>query len=167
MAIFAGVVLILLLLIGGFCEFLSPSTPTKRFRGYVHAPPNMIHFIDGQNGFSFRPFVYDLKKELNEETLRTTFSVDKTKKYPLHFFVRGEPYKFWGLFKTDIHLFGAEDKDAPVVLLGTDWMGRDLLTRIIYATRISISFGLVSVFFTLILGLILGSISGYFGGFTP
>ena len=163
-AMVAGPILIILYLIAIFCEFLSPTIPLKRFTEYKNAPSSKVHFIDDESGFSFRPFVYDMEESINKKTFRRTFAENKSEKYPIHFFVNGEPYKFWGLFKTDIHFMGLEDKDYPFFLMGTDSLGRDLLTRIFYGSRISLSFGVISIFFTLIFGLILGGISGYLGG---
>jgi peptide/nickel transport system permease protein len=88
--------------------------------------------------------------------------MDTTTKFDVKFFVRGEPYKFLGLIRTDRHLYGAGE--GPMFLLGTDNLGRDLLTRILYGGRISLSVGLIGVLLTFVLGLLLGGISGYFGG---
>lgn len=159
-------VLLILYLTAVFCEFISPSLPAERFTSYKNAPPQRIHFYDKESGFSLRPFVYDLTQEINKETFKRSFVPDKTKKYPIHFFVKGQPYKFWGLFKTDIHLFGVKDPKDPLFIMGTDDLGRDLFTRIMYGARISLSFGLLGIVFTLILGLLLGGISGYLGGIT-
>ncbi len=88
--------------------------------------------------------------------------MDKSRKYSLYFLRRGESYKLWGLFESDLHLFGT--KDNPIFLFGTEKLGRDLFSRTIYASRISLSIGLVGVFLSLILGTMLGGIAGYFAG---
>ncbi|MDF2961989.1 MAG: binding-protein-dependent transport system inner rane component [Paenibacillus sp.] len=165
MAMVAGVVLILLYLMAAFCEFLSPTLPLERFTDYKNAPPSKIHFIDKETGFSLRPFVYDIKQQVDKTTFRRTFQEDTSKKFPIHFFVRGDTYKFWGLFETNVHLFGLKEK-GPLFLMGTDDLGRDLFTRVVYGSRISLSFGLIGIVFTLFLGLLLGGLSGYLGGIT-
>ncbi|WP_338788184.1 ABC transporter permease [Metabacillus sp. FJAT-53654] len=166
LAIISAPILTLLLIISAFAEFLSPHVPLERFSDYKFAPPQTINFIDPETGFSFRPFVYDMKEEMNQETFRKTFQEDTSKKYPIHFFVEGEPYKLWGLIKMNTHFIGLKDADAPFFLMGTDSLGRDLFTRILHGSRVSLSFAFLGIIFTVILGIILGGISGYFGGIT-
>ncbi len=163
-AMTAAPILVFLYFLAIFCEFISPYNPLTRFPVYLNAPPQRIHFFSEDKGFQLRPFVYGLNKEINPETLRRTFTVDKSRKYSLYFLRRGESYKLWGLFESDRHLFGTED--GTVFLFGTEKLGRDLFSRTIYASRISLSIGLVGVFLSLILGTMLGGIAGYFGG-TP
>lgn len=158
------VVLVILYSGGIFCEFVAPyGLETRRFK-YIYAPPQRIHFFD-EKGFHIRPFIYGIKRKIDPETLEKIYREDKTKKYSIRFFVRGERYKMWNLFETDIHLFGVKD-GGVIFLLGTDRMGRDMFSRIIYGARISLSIGLVSVFLSLVIGLTLGGISGYLGGVT-
>jgi len=155
-------ILVSLYFLAIFCEFISPYGPLMRFPKYLSAPPQRIHFFDEDKSFYLRPFVYGLKQKKDPVTFRRTFTVDKTRRYPIYFFVRGETYKFWNLFEFNLHLFGTEN--GPVFLFGTEELGRDLFSRIIYASRISLSIGLVGVFLSFVLGLILGGIAGYFGG---
>jgi peptide/nickel transport system permease protein len=95
---------------------------------------------------------------------RRTFVVDETQKIPIRFFVKGEPYILWGLIPARIRLIGPVDQSQPMFLLGADRIGHDVLSRIIYGTRISMSIGLVGVVISLSLGILLGGISGYYGG---
>ena len=160
-AIVGLVVLGLLYLSAVFCEFVSPYTPRIRFQEHLYTPPQRIRFVD--NGkFQLRPFVYGLRGEMNPETFLTSYREIKSEKYNIRFFVRGEPYELWGIFKSDVHLFGTEG--GTLFLFGTDDFGRDLLTRNLYASRVSLSVGLVGVSLSFILGCLLGGISGYFGG---
>ena len=157
-------VLVLLYLGGIFCEFIAPYDLESRQIRYVYCPPQRIHFFD-EKGFHLRPFVYGLKRKIDLVTLQKSYKEDKRKKYPLQFFVHGQKYKFWNLFEADLHLFGVE-RGGVIFLLGTDRMGRDMFSRIVYGARISLSIGLVGVFLSLIIGLILGGLSGYLGGVT-
>lgn len=161
LAMIGVLIIAFLYLLAIFCEFLSPYTQTTRFPEYVNAPPQRVHFFD-EGKFGLRPFVYGLKRERDPETYRRVYPVDKTKEYPIHFFVRGETYKFWGLFETDLHLFGVEE--GFVFLMGTDRLGRDLFSRTVYGARISLSIGLLGIALTFIFGLLLGGLSGYLGG---
>ncbi len=161
LAIISSIVLVIFYLIAIFAEFVAPNDPYKYDVRYVLAPPQRIRFVD-EKGFHLRPFVYGYKLEIDPVTLRRIYIEDKSKKYPIYFFVRGPEYKLWGLFKTNIHLFGV--KEGHLFLFGTDSMGRDLFSRLIYGTRISTTIGLVGVFLSFIFGIIIGGISGYFGG---
>jgi peptide/nickel transport system permease protein len=98
------------------------------------------------------------------DTLDITYAIDTEKKYPIKLLVHGDPYKMWGLFEGDLHLIGTEGNAGPLFLMGTDRMGRDMLSRVITGGRISLSIGLVGVFLSLFLGILIGGLSGYYGG---
>ena len=160
MALVAGVVLALMYFIAAFCEFLSPYLPGTRFPDYLYAPPQRLRLL--ASGYGFEPHVYGLTRARDPETFRRTFTIDREQRFRVRLFVRAEEYRLWGLFKSDLHLFGSDD--GPVLLFGADRLGRDLFTRILYGARISLSVGLVGIFFTFLFGMILGGLSGYLGG---
>lgn len=141
-----------------FCEVIAPQDPLKRNTDYIHVPPQRVHWI-GPHGFG--PYVYGLKLEEDPETWKKYYTEDTNLIIPISLFTRGDPYKMWGIIPGDVHLFGAQ---GPLFLLGTDDSGRDMLSRVIYGIRISMSIGLVGVAFTFILGAFLGAVSGYYGG---
>jgi peptide/nickel transport system permease protein len=161
-ALFCGVVILVLYLIGAFAEFLAPGLPDTSRAQYTYAPPQSIGFFtpDGQ----FQPHVKGYTVTIDQAALRRTFVVDDNVIVPIGFFVEGPAYKFWGLFESNRHLVGPLDPNQTMYLLGADRLGRDLLSRLIYGTRISMSIGLIGVCLSLVLGVVLGSISGYFGG---
>ena len=163
LAILGMVVLAFLYLISIFCEFFSPYGTLDRSQDYLYCRPHKIHFFDEQGRFHIRPFVYGFSKEFDQETWITHYSEDKSQKYDIQFFVRAGKYRLWNLFETDIHFFGVKEP-GRIFLLGTDKLGRDLFSRNLYATRISLSIGLVGIFLSFILGCIFGGISGYYGG---
>jgi peptide/nickel transport system permease protein len=164
MALLAGVILIGLYLIALLCEFVAPYDPNTYDVKYTYAPPQVPHFVDPSGRFRLRPFVYGLKSSRDPRTRSVVFEPDYEAIYPIHFFVQGTPYKLWGLFVMDRHLFGLQDPEGIYFALGADRMGRDMFSRIAYGTRISMSVGLVGVLLSLVLGILLGGISGYYGG---
>lgn len=163
LAILGATILAIFYILAIFCEFFSPYH-IHSFIGYPYSPPQRIHFFDGKR-FYLRPFVYELKREIHPITRSARYSEDKTKKYPIYFFVRGDMYEFWNLFYTDIHLFGVKEPGV-ISLFGTDKMAQDLFSRNLYASRISLSIGLVGVGLSFLLGITLGGVSGYYGGKT-
>ncbi len=165
-AMAGGVVAILMYLIAVFVEFLAPFSAETFWPDYTYAPPQTIYYFDvGDNGgLVFRPFVFGYKVEIEQQALRRVFTIDYEKKIPIGLLVRGEPYKLWGIIPSDIHLIAPLEKKTPMFLFGSDRLGRDMLSRLIYGTRISLSIGLIGVFMSLILGIVLGGISGYYGG---
>lgn len=156
-------ILLLLYLQALFAQFIAPQGLTSYDSKYINCPPVKIHWFDKEGEFRFRPFVYGLKTERHPETLRKIFTIDTETKYPVKFFVRGEEYKFLGLIKTDLHLFGV-DSPGKLFLFGTDNMGRDLFSRILLGSQISLTIPLAGILLSFILGILIGGISGYFGG---
>jgi peptide/nickel transport system permease protein len=148
-----------------FCEFVAPNDPLSQEARYHLSPPQKIHFVD-ETGFHLRPFVYGTKGKRDAVTLRMVHEEDRTVKHPIRFLQRGHKYRMWGLWDGDLHLFGIEDQDARLLLFGADTLGRDVLSRIVYGARLSLSIGFVGVMLSLVLGIVLGGISGYFGGVT-
>ncbi len=165
-AMVAGAIILFLYLVGLFAEFLAPSLPATSKPQYTYAPPQGFSFFvekpDGSSEFNFH--VKGYKVEIDKVALRRTFVVDDTKVVPIGFFVKGPAYDLWGLIPMTTHFIGPINPNDPMYLLGADRLGRDVLTRLIYGTRISMSIGLVGVAMSLVLGVVLGSISGFYGG---
>ena len=156
-------VLIVLYTMAILAEFVAPYDPHHRFQGYVHIPPTKIHLRDEEGRWQ-APFIYDVGRKADPTTFTRQYADDTSSKTPLKLFVRGDEYKLWGLIKTRVHFFGPQDQDIPFAFMGMDSMARDLFSRIVYGSRISLSIGLVGVFLSLVIGLILGGISGVYGG---
>lgn len=149
-----------------FAGFLSPYHYASEHRRLSYAPPTRIHFFD-ENGFSWRPFVYAYERQTDPITFQKIYGEDRSRKYPIRFFVKGDRYRFWGLFETDIHLFGLgtpPESNAQLFLFGADQDGRDLLSRILIGGRVSLAIGPVAVVVSLLLGMLFGGLSGYYGG---
>jgi peptide/nickel transport system permease protein len=167
LAIVGSIVLIVLYLTAIMADFIAPNDPNQFNKLYPYAPPQPIRFVD-ENGFQLQPFVYGLRHARDPVSLAVVFEVDTETKYPVRLFVHSYPYKLWGLFSTDLHLIGAGVDPAKLeetfYLLGSDRLGRDQLSRILYGTRISLSIGLVGMSLSFLLGIFMGGISGYYGG---
>jgi peptide/nickel transport system permease protein len=163
-ALLSGVVVILIYLVALFAEFLAPTTPDIVSSQYLYAPPQTLHLFDSSAGNRFSPHVFGYKSVVDAAAGRRTFTLDETQKIPVGLFVEGEPYELWGIIPMTRHFIGPLESGQPMYLLGADRLGRDMLTRLIYGTRISMSIGLVGVIISLVLGILLGGMSGYYGG---
>jgi peptide/nickel transport system permease protein len=172
LAMIGGVATILIYFVALFAEFLAPF-PAQAFSAqYTYAPPQPLNlFLQTEEGRRFMPHVNGYTVEIDQVALRRTFVVDPDEVIPVRFFARGTPYKMWGLFEMDMHLIGPVEYDqdptrirTPMYLLGADRLGRDMLSRIIHGTRISMSIGLVGVTLSFVLGILLGGVSGYYSG---
>ena len=164
LAVAATITIILLYLVAVFCEFLAIHDPYAQNAQRSFVPPQRVHFFDGWK--PTWPYVNGLIRERNPVTLKPEYKADETKRYSIKLFAQGHDYELLGLFDTNIHLIGLDTDEVPIplYLFGSDRMGRDGFSRLMYATRISMSIGLVGVCLSLFLGVLLGGISGYRGG---
>jgi peptide/nickel transport system permease protein len=159
MAITGAIVLILFYVMAIFAPIIAPYNGDHRSE-YFYLAPQQIHWIhDGK----FEPFVYGVEKFRNPESLALEFEENKDVIIRIQFLVRDDQYKLWGFIPMDFHLFGAEGENQ-VFILGTDNLGRDLFSRTVLAAMISLSIGLVGVTISFILGVLIGGVSGFFGG---
>jgi peptide/nickel transport system permease protein len=167
-AVFCSGVLVLFYLIAVFAEPVAPYDPNEIRGAYKLVPPTAITFIDPDGDFTFWPGVNPLIASRDPNTLRITYVPDRSIWYPIQFFVHSWEYKLWGIFPMTLHLFGlgtdVPDEHQTLFLMGTDRLGRDLLSRVIVGSRLSLSIGLVGVGMSFFLGIIFGGISGYYGG---
>ncbi len=172
LGMFCVTVLSLLYFTAIFADFLSPYRYDREERNYSYAPPTKIHFID--EGRLSWPFIYGIDFEFNEFHKRI-YREERSETYPLRFFIRGDEYRFLGFWKTDVHLVGVEEPGRGFFLggdlggryfLGADSRGRDLWTRLLYGGRVSLSIGLIGVFISFSIGLLIGGAAGYYGGAT-
>lgn len=161
-AMFGAFILVALYLITALGSFIAPVNPAAGDYDHPNHPPTLPRFVDEKGKFHARPFVYGMRMV---DPIRQNYQFDVNQKYPLRFFTRGEPYKLWWIIPTDIHLFGV-DKPGIVALFGTDSVGKDVFSRVIEGGKISLSIGLVGISISLFVGMFMGSLAGYFGGWT-
>ncbi len=164
LAMAGGIIVLLFYLVAIFAEFFAPYDAAFRDTSLHLVSPMTIRLRDQEGKFHL-PFVYGLEQERNMETWELIYTIDETERYPLRFFVHGDSYKLWGLWESDLHFFGVEG-NKRAYLFGGDQQGRDLLSRIIYGSRVSLSIGLIGVALSFGIGVVLGAISGYYGGVT-
>ncbi len=155
LALIGGIVLIFLYAVALFAQFLAPYDYQTQDAAASYRPPMHVHWTPG-------PTVY-AEKQTFDQYHDFVFTDDKTKPYHLRLFARGVPYKFWGILPTDRHLFGASGGER-VYLMGTDQFGRDYFSRLLFGSQISLSIGLVAITITFVLGMLVGGMSGYYGG---
>jgi peptide/nickel transport system permease protein len=160
-AVVSGIILLLMYASTFVSEILVPYNLHTRNTDFIYAPPQMVHLF--HEGRFVGPFVYGVTKSLNMETLRRDYTDDPSRVEPLRFFCSGDPYKFWGLVDASFHVV-CPAEGGTLFLLGTDRLGRDVLSRIVYGARISLTIGLLGIAISFALGLIIGGIAGYFGG---
>lgn len=161
-AMVAVTILGIMVLLGAFAEFFAPYTPTERNRSYIYGPPQVPMFCD-HNGCSVRPFIHGSKTERDPVTLRSRAVPDPDTRLYVRFFVEGPPSHLLGLIPTSTRLFGLEGGEK-IHLWGTDELGRDVFSRTLYATRTSLSIGVLGVLISFGMALAIGGIAGYFGG---
>ena len=162
-AMLAAGLLIFMGLLGAFAEFVAPYGPTTRDAKYIDGAPQLPQFCD-HNGCSIRPFIHGVSTKRDPVTLRAISVPDPEKRVYVSFLAEGEATRLLGFLPTNIHLFGLDDPNAKLHLWGTDSLGRDVFSRTIYATRTSLSIGVMGVLISFVLALIIGGIAGYAGG---
>jgi peptide/nickel transport system permease protein len=162
-SIVGGLIVLTLTILALFAEFFSPNPIDGAFLDDAFIPPNQVRFIDAEGNFNLRPFVYGTTLTLDPKTFQPSWTENTKKKYSLQFFVRSWPYKLLGLISTDLHLIGVEE-GGKLYMLGTDKLGRDMWGKAMQAGRISLSLGLMTTLFTVIVGSVIGVTSGYYGG---
>lgn len=161
----SGIVVIVIYIVAAFADFLAPYGSADYSARYTYAPPQALHLWEvTDHGVQFGLHVHGYKVQVDPASFRRVFVVDSSVKIPVGFFVEGTPYEFWGLFTGTRHLIGPVEPGQPMYLWGADRLGRDMLSRIIHGTRVSMSIGLIGVMLSLVFGIVLGGISGYYGG---
>lgn len=166
LGVIGGVVVGSLVFIALFADFLSPYDYATQQRQFLFASPTVVHFFSDQ-GFSIQPFVYGLREITDPVTFQQYYVEDHTKKYPIYFFIQGEPHKVLGLIPTRLRLFGTAQPIntlGQIFIFGTDKFGRDVFSRTLIGSRVSLAIGPFSLIISLFLGILFGGLSGYLGG---
>ena len=161
LAVISGAFLLFCYLAIIFCEMIAPYSLESRNTKFIYAPPQSVHLF--HEGEFVGPFVYGYNTRLDMKTLKRIHTPDPAKVQKLRFFCSGDKYKFWGVIGGDFHIICPPDK-GQFFYLGADRLGRDVFSRMIYGARISLTIGLVGISISFTLGIILGGLAGYYGG---
>ncbi|QND58855.1 ABC transporter permease [Mesorhizobium huakuii] len=161
LAVVSGIFLAVLYFGILICEFLAPYNLHTRNMDYIYSPPQRVHLF--HNGQFVGPFVYGRQMTLDMDTLKRNYTDKQDDVQRIRFFCKGDSYRFWGLIEGDRH-FVCPAENGQLFLAGTDRLGRDVLSRIIYGARISLTIGLVGISFSFLLGIVIGGLAGYHGG---
>ena len=161
LAVISGAVLAFMYFSVLISEILAPYGLGSRQTDFIYAPPQGINLF--HDGAFVGPFVYGLDYELNMRTLKREYTPNPARVEPIRFFCLGDRYRFWGAIDGSFHLF-CPAEGGTLFLLGTDRLGRDVLSRIIYGTRVSLTVGLIGIIISFVIGIIVGGLAGYYGG---
>ncbi|MCK4570994.1 ABC transporter permease [Candidatus Bipolaricaulota bacterium] len=164
----AGTIIVLLFLVVAiFAQFIGPYSFSKQFRKHPFSPPTTVHWRADDGSLS-RPYVYATQRIIDKTTYRVTYVEDVSKKYYVRFFVSGgSEHNLLGFIPMTVHLFAARADDgseASLFVFGTDMLGRDLFTRVLVGSWVSLAVGPLVILLSFPLGILLGGISGYYGG---
>ncbi|MDH3468479.1 MAG: ABC transporter permease, partial [Gammaproteobacteria bacterium] len=162
-AVVSGIILLCMYGSTLITEVLAPYNLHTRHVDSIYAPPQRVHLF--HDGDFIGPFVYGHEYRLNMDNLKREYTPDRTNIQPLRFFCHGDDYEFWGVVDASWHLI-CPAADGTLFLLGTDRLGRDMLSRILYGARISLTIGLIGIAISFALGIVIGGIAGYYGGLT-
>ncbi len=161
LALWSGVLLALVFASIAVSEFLAPYNLHSRHTDFIYAPPQQLRFF--HQGAFVGPYVHGFDYRLDMTTLQRVYTPDPGRVQPLRFLCLGDPYRFWGMVEMRFHLV-CPARGGTLFLLGTDRLGRDMLSRILYGTRVSLTVGLLGIAISFLLGIVLGGLSGYWGG---
>ena len=161
LAIAGGALLLTFYLLASLAPFVAPYPQEEMDRSRYFHPPQRLHWVHADGRIGLRPFVRESRLV---DTGSFGYEEDASREMPIRLFVHGAPIRFFGLVPTTVHLYGV-DPPGRVFLLGTDSFGRDVFSRLLYGSQISLTVGLVGIAISFTLGLLLGGIAGYFGGF--
>lgn len=162
LALASGIFLAILYFIVAIVEFLAPYNLHTRNMDFIYTSPQPIHLWTDDGTF-VGPFVYGRTMRLDMDNLQRVYTDNKADVQPIRFFCRGDKYKFWGLFESNMHLV-CPAEGGEMFVLGTDRLGRDVLSRILYGARISLTIGLIGISVSFLLGIVIGGLAGYHGG---
>ncbi|MDR8019809.1 ABC transporter permease [Nesterenkonia aerolata] len=165
LAVISLIIIVFMYVVAIFADSLAPRPPGDYAVDYPYAPPQGIHLTDIGEGDGLGLYVYGMDQEVDDVTWERSYTEDREDPHRLGLFVSaGEEYRFLGMFETDVRLFGPEDPEAPFFLLGADSAGRDILSRVIFGTRVSLSIGLIGVVLSTVIGIVLGAAAGFLRG---